>query len=107
MSEFYLSPEAKTAPVDIFDYTRRTLGEKQADIYLDGLFDTYGRIADRTVLWRPIPSEYGVAGWFARYERHLVYWKTLNGGEIGIVTVLHSAMLQGQRLRDAFGPDQA
>jgi plasmid stabilization system protein ParE len=38
-----------------------------------------------------------------RYERHLVYWRRLSNGDIGIVTVLHERMHQIGRLREDLG----
>ncbi len=42
-------------------------------------------------------------GYFFRYEKHIVYWKTLGNGDIGIVTVLHERMHQIDRFREDFG----
>lgn len=103
MTGFVLSPDARAALVDIYAYTRRTWSDEQADAYLDGLFETFQRIADRALLWRPVPPEFGVDGYFARHQRHIIYWKTMDDGAIGIVTILHSAMMQGDRLKEAFG----
>ena len=51
---------------------------------------------------RPIPAEFGVNGYFCRYERHYVYWKKLGNGDIGIVTILHERMHQIDRFRGDF-----
>ncbi len=42
-------------------------------------------------------------GYVCRYERHLIYWKVLTDGDIGIVTVLHERMHQTDGFRDDFG----
>ncbi len=52
---------------------------------------------------RPIPAEFGMDGYFYRYQRHFVYWKRLADGDIGIVTILHQRMHQIERFRDDFG----
>ena len=103
MSRFSLSPDARVALVDIYNYTIQTWSMQQADTYLNGLFARFEEIADRRVLWRPVPPDFGVDGYFTRYESHIIYWKELDTGDIGIVTVLHSAMMQGDRLQNAFG----
>jgi hypothetical protein len=41
------------------------------------------------------------------YEKHFVYWKMLNNGEFGIVTVLHERMHQIDRFREDFGEDMS
>jgi toxin ParE1/3/4 len=87
---------------EIYTYTRDTWGEAQADAYVRGLFDRFTAIAERRFPWRPIPAEFGVDGYVCRYERHLIYWKLLDDGAIGIVTVLHERMHQIERFQDDF-----
>ncbi|HSX94895.1 MAG TPA: type II toxin-antitoxin system RelE/ParE family toxin [Hydrogenophaga sp.] len=90
---------------EIYRYTLERWGERQADRYVTGLFEAFERIESHGVASKPIPAEFGVAGYFFRYERHVVYWKRLADGDIGIVTVLHERMHQIGRLREAFfGP---
>jgi len=38
-----------------------------------------------------------------RYEKHLIHWKVLEDGAVGIVTVLHERMQQIERFSDDFG----
>lgn len=87
----------------IYRYTRDRWGEAQADHYLTGLFDAFARIDGHGVTSRPIPADFGVEGYVFRYESHLVYWRRLSNGDIGIVTVLHQRMHQIERFRDDFG----
>ncbi|AZU05059.1 plasmid stabilization system protein [Glycocaulis alkaliphilus] len=86
---------------EIFLYARKHWGEEQAERYITGLFDAFGTIATHGVLSRPIPAELGVDGFVFRYERHFVYWRHLDNGDIGIVTVLHERMHRIGQLRDA------
>ncbi len=88
---------------DIYRYTRERWGEAQADRYIGGLFDAFARIETHGVTSRPIPAEFGVDGYVFRYEKHLVYWRRLSNGDIGIVTVLHERMHQIERFREDFG----
>lgn len=88
---------------DIYRYTRDRWGEVQADRYITGLFDAFARIEDRGVNSRPVPAEFGVDGYVFRYEKHLVYWRRLSDGDIGIVTILHERMHQIERFREDFG----
>lgn len=89
---------------EIYVYTRDAWGEAQAERYLRGLFERFEAIAARTFPWRPIPAEFGVDGYFCRYEKHVIYWKVLGDGAVGIVTVLHERMNRIERLRDDVPP---
>lgn len=103
MTNYELSPHAKAAIADIYDYTFDRWGPKQADQYIDGLIDLFDRIVLRHEPWRPIPPEYDVHGYWCRYQQHHVYWRQYGNGEIGIAAILHVSMIQGERLKDAFG----
>lgn len=93
--------EAASRRIDeIYRYSRRRWGAERADAYITGLFESFERIASGDVLSRPIPASFEVEGYYCRYERHYVYWKTLSNGDIGIVTVLHERMHQIDRFRD-------
>lgn len=89
---------------EIYRYTRERWGEEQARRYVEGLFDMFGRIETHAVMSRPVPAEFGVDGFMVRYERHVIYWRRLANGDIGIVTVLHQRMHQIERLREDLGP---
>ena len=88
---------------EIYDYTRDRWGDAQAERYISGLFARFAAIAARGFPWRAIPAEFGVRGFFCRYEQHVIYWKILTDGQVGIVTVLHERMHQIERLNDDLG----
>jgi toxin ParE1/3/4 len=88
---------------EIYRYTRDRWGVEQAERYITGLFEAFGKIETHEVLSRPVPAEFGVDGYFFRYERHFVYWRKLSNCDIGIVTILHERMHQIDRFRDDFG----
>jgi toxin ParE1/3/4 len=88
---------------EIYRYTRDRWGVEQAERYITGLFEAFGKIETHEVMSRPVPAEFGVDGYFFRYERHFVYWRKLSNGDIGIVTILHERMHQIDRLRDDSG----
>ena len=88
---------------EIYRYSRDQWGTAQADAYITGLFDAFDRIETGGVASRPIPAEFGVDGYFFRYKKHFVYWKTLSNGDIGIVTVLHERMHRIGRLLEDLG----
>ena len=99
-----ISPIASQRLDEIYAYTRDRWGEAQADAYVRGLFGCFDRIARRETPWRAIPAEFGVDGFFSRYEHHYVYWRLLSDGSVGIVTVLHERMHQTDRFRDDIAP---
>ena len=89
---------------EIYRYTRDRWGEAQADRYVTGLFEAFERIDDHGVLSKPVPADFGVEGFYLRYESHVVYWRRLPNGDIGIVTILHERMHQMDRFREDTGP---
>lgn len=87
---------------EIYRYTRDRWGEAQADHYIIGMFEEFERIEAHGVVSRPIPAEFGVEGFFFRYEHHFVYWRRLSNGDIGIVAILHERMHQIDRFKEDF-----
>ena len=88
---------------DIYRYALEQFGAAQAERYIEGLFETFGKIATHNVPSRPVPADFGVDGFSFRYESHVVYWRRLANGDIGIVTILHQRMHQIDRFREDFG----
>lgn len=87
---------------EIYRDTRERWGEAQAKHYITGIFEAFERIETHGVASRPVPAQFGVEGFYFRYERHFVYWRRLSTGEIGIVTILHERMHQIERFREDF-----
>lgn len=87
---------------EIYLYTLERWGEAQANRYITGLFNTFEGIESHAVVSKPVPAEFGVKGFFFRYERHFVYWRRLSNNDIGIVTILHERMHQIARFQDDF-----
>lgn len=79
---------------DIYRYSRDRWGDAQAETYITGLFAAFELIESHGVISRPVPAEFGVDGYYFRYEQHVVYWKRLANGDIGVVIVLHERMHQ-------------
>lgn len=100
MAAFRIQDRASHRLDDIYVYTRDTWGEAQATRYIRGLFERFGEIAAQKVPWRPIPAEFGVDGFYARYEHHYIYWRVLSDGAVGIVAVLHERMHQLERFHE-------
>ena len=106
MSGFRIQEAASWRLDEIYRYTRTNWGEAQAKHYIEGLFEAFAKIESHAVASKPVPAEFGVEGFFFRYERHFVYWRRLAKGDIGIVTILHERMHQIQGFRDDFFGDQ-
>jgi toxin ParE1/3/4 len=101
MSAEYRVQEAAGRRIDdIYLYTRESWGEAQAERYIRGLFARFDDIAARRAAWRAIPPEFGVDGFYCRYEHHYIYWRVLSDGAVGIATILHERMHQIDRFRD-------
>ncbi len=100
MTNFRIQDGAGHRLDEIYAYTSHNWGDAQADTYIRGLFDKFKAIAAREFPWRAIPAEFGVDGYFCRYQKHVIYWKLLSDGKIGIVTILHERMHQIERLKD-------
>jgi toxin ParE1/3/4 len=103
MNAFRVQNGASHRLDEIYAYTRETWGEAQAQTYIRGLFDRFEAIAARRFPWHPIPAEFGVDGYVCRYQKHFIYWKLLNDGNVGIVTILHERMHQIERFREDLG----
>jgi toxin ParE1/3/4 len=54
-------------------------------------------------LWRQAPAEFGIDGFFCRYEKHFICWWALEDGGVGTVAVLHERMHQLDQFRDGPG----
>lgn len=103
MTSFHVQEAASGRIDEIYCYTRDRWGDDQALIYITEMFEAFAGIANHKVLSRQIPASFEVDGFFFRDKKHFVYWKTLENGDIGIVTLLHERMHQIDRFREDFG----
>jgi toxin ParE1/3/4 len=87
---------------EIFRYSLDRWGEAQATHYINGLFEAFDCIDSHSIASKPVPADFGVEGYYFRYEHHFVYWRRLKNGDIGIVTILHERMHQISRFRKDF-----
>lgn len=100
MVKYQLWVGATESLTDIYVYTHNEWGLKQANKYLDGFYTCFESIAAKAEIWRSIPIEFEVQGFFTRYEKHYIYWKVLTDGTIAIVAILHERMHQIDRLQE-------
>ena len=100
MKRYFIQPAASARLEDIYRYTLQHFGSRQADTYVDGAFALFEDIAERRIAWRRIPHEFGVDGYFTRYQSHYVFWKLRSDGQVAIVAILHQRMDLARRLRE-------
>ena len=100
MSGYELSRRANERLDEIYLYGAGRWGEEQADVYLRALFDCFSKIARGDIVWRAVPAEFGVDGYYLRQGRHYIYWRRLSHGAVGIVTVLHEKMHRIERFKE-------
>jgi len=100
VTTYFIQPAASTRLEEIYRYTLQSFGPAQADKYLDGAFGFFEDIAQRRVAWKRIPGEFGVDGFFGRYQSHFVFWKLRSDGQIAIVAILHRRMDLARRLQE-------
>lgn len=98
-----LFPAAEARLDEIYAYTREAWGQAQAEHYLRAMAVAFAAIARREIVWRRIPAEFGKHGWYARHERHVIYWKLLPDGAVGVAAILHERMHQLDRFREDAG----
>lgn len=99
---YLLFDQARRRLEEIVDYTRGHWGEEQAATYIAGMTSRFEAIANRTIVWRALSSDFGIDGFFCKFGRHFIYWKMMDAETPGIVTILHERMHQMELLRDAF-----
>ena len=85
---FVISANAGRRLDEILSAARARWGEARAQAYIRALFAYFERVAARETLWRQIPTDFGVEGFYGQCENHSVYWRGLSDGRIGIVAIL-------------------
>lgn len=106
MPEVRIQEAAALRLDEIYRYTRARWGPVQAERYVTGMFAAFEQISTNGVFSRPIPAAFGINGFFFRYKHHVVYWRHLSNGDIGIVTILHEKMHQIDAFRDDWAQTQ-
>lgn len=94
---------ARARLLDIWDYTERTWGARQADAYLRGLASAIEKTRKSRFLWRSVGDEQLPGVFYFRYRHHLIFFRQLSTEHIGIISVLHESMGIPARLREDAG----
>lgn len=101
---FYAPADA--AQDKIWDDTVTKWGEAQAESYIRGLHAHLQRLCNNRLLWRRLPQRLAVPqditreAYFSRYEHHYLFFRTLDNGDLGVMTILHERMDMAVRLRE-------
>ena len=85
-------PVARRRIIEIWHYTDKTWGEKQADKYVRGPYRAIEDAGSNKYLWRKVEHEDVKGIFFVCYEHHYVFFRELSKGVLGIVNVLHESM---------------
>jgi plasmid stabilization system protein ParE len=80
-------PAARRRIIEIWHYTDKTWGEKQADKYVRGIYEAIEKTARNKYLWRKVEHEDVKDIFFVRYEHHYVFFRELSNNVLGVVNV--------------------
>ena len=106
MASYRFYPAADQRQDEIWDYTLRRWGEKQAEKYIHGLHNHLQQLADKILQWRDLPNrilvppDIDIKIYFSVYEYHYLFFRELSDGDIGIMSILHESMDLPTRLRE-------
>lgn len=85
-------PSARARIIEIWNYTEAKWGEQQADTYVRELIEAIKRRGATRERWRPVQDPELVGVYFMKYEHHFIFFKSLTGGVVGVITILHETM---------------
>ncbi|MCA1441250.1 type II toxin-antitoxin system RelE/ParE family toxin [Ensifer sp. IC4062] len=106
MVAYRFYPRADAAQDKIWENTVKDWGEKQAVAYITGLHLHLQRLCDNRMIWRKLPQKLAVPAdvkreaYFSRYEHHYVFFRELDNGDLGVMSILYEKMDLPVRLMD-------
>ena len=80
---------AKERLIEIWDYTERTWGEEQADLYVRDLVDAINDAHLVRHTWRPVLDRALVGVFFFRHRYHYIFFRELSPEDLAIIAILH------------------
>lgn len=98
MVAYRFYPQADAAQDKIWRDTVEKWGEKQAVTYITGLHSHSQRLCEGRAIWRKLPQRLAVPpdvrreAYFSRYEHHYVFFRELDNGNLGVMSILHERM---------------
>jgi len=93
-------PAARERILEVWDYTEKKWGEKQADAYVRELVAEIETISSQRHRWRPVLDESLKGVYFFRHRHHYVFFRELSRRRLGVISVLHEKMDIPARLRE-------
>ncbi|NML74519.1 type II toxin-antitoxin system RelE/ParE family toxin [Rhizobium sp. S-51] len=98
MAGYLFHPAADAALDRIWRDTAESWGEKQAAAYILGLHNHLERLCETKAIWRELPKDLitaaGLPGgiYVSRYRHHLMFFRGLPSGKLGVLSILHERM---------------
>ncbi|GAA3058997.1 type II toxin-antitoxin system RelE/ParE family toxin [Rhizobium viscosum] len=106
MARYRFYPRADAAQDKIWQDTSSAWSEVQADTYIRGLHAHLERLCASRLLWRRLPQRLSTPpdirreAYFSHYERHYIFFRELEDGDLGIMSILHERMDLPVRLKE-------
>ena len=95
-----ISPEARRQIAEIYDYTVKEWGARQAASYTSGLLSAAKSLGQKKGPRRPVPKDTLEAAYIGRYKHHFLIYRILSFGDIALLLVLHEQMNLPSRLEE-------
>ena len=93
-------PAARRRIIEIWHYTDKNWGVKQADNYIRGLYEVIDKAGKNKFFWRKIEHEDVKGIFFVRYQHRYIFFRDLSKEVLGVVNVLHENMDIPSRLKE-------
>lgn len=106
MATYRFYPRADAAQDKIWRDTVEKWGEPQAVTYITGLHAHLKRLCEERAHWRQLPQKLAVPAdvkreaYFSRYEHHYLFFRELDNGDLGVMSILHERMDLPVRLKE-------
>lgn len=106
MAAYRFYPRADAAQDKIWQDTVAKWVEPQAVTYITGLHAHLKFLCDNRAIWRQLPRFLAVPtdvkreAFFSRYEHHYVFFRELDNGDLGVMSIQHERMDLPVRLEE-------
>jgi plasmid stabilization system protein ParE len=78
-----------------------------ADKYVRGLVEAAERVQGQRHRWRPVGDPELPGVFFFRYKHHHVFFRELDDGVLGVISILHESMNIPSRLKEDADREEA
>ena len=89
MAKYAIYKPANVALDKIWQYSVESWGEQKAEAYIEGLFDTMQKAADREIFWRKLREQTMLDAYSVEYLRHYLFFRELEDDLIGVISIIH------------------